>query len=499
MGSSVSKNVSSIVTNAISKISSDIVQNSRVSTDSTQVISVSDITGNVSIDGNVSSQTATLNMNALFEALSSSENQQKILFEVAQQSKSLTKDLNLVQYADSNNTISTMVNATASILSTISQTCKIFSTQTQEINIERVVGNVNITNNIQDQITRIFSQCTEKAVSENKQLQDVVSSLNQTATSTTEGLSAWALAGIVAAVLGIPIIGASVALPKILKFLFPLILLTGVIFIVLYTTKTKEEMKLTAYSTFIKTSCQTQLLSTDASNEFEAQQKCQNDPKCKGFDWKIYDVQPDGLISFSPAFAQYYSDIQPPDCTVAQDRANIVSPIQTSKGIGMPTPTTPGDVYLHTGTGIWYQRNEKWPTLWQPMGSFTTSTFSNIDWGFSDPPSAVQTNIVTDIDTLPFANDSVYVQISRLLDTFTVYRLNGVSWIEERKSKGPGIKINAPKQTNTSGIKTVTKPTWMLYTGIGAITLGIFGMFIERGLKKEKYTLQECSAFPFKF
>lgn len=241
MGASTSKNISSIITNAVAKVSSEIVQKTSLSADSSQVISVSDVAGDVNVSGNKFTQKATINMIALFDALAQEENQQKILVEVAQQSKSLTKDLNLVQYADAQNIVNTVVNATVSILSKVSQNCKALTSQTQEIIIERIYGNVNILNNVEDQVSKLFEECTEKTVVNEKLTQDLANLIDQAATSTTAGLSPWAIAGIIAAVLGLPVLGVSLAIPKLLKFLFPIFILVGLVFIVMYSTRTKDE------------------------------------------------------------------------------------------------------------------------------------------------------------------------------------------------------------------------------------------------------------------
>jgi len=505
MGASTSKNISSIITNAVAKVSSEIVQKTSLSADSSQVISVSDVAGDVNVSGNKFTQKATINMTALFDALAQEENQQKILIEVAQQSKSLTKDLNLVQYADAQNIVNTVVNATVSILSKVSQNCKALTSQTQEIIIERIYGNVNILNNVEDQVSKLFEECTEKTVVNEKLTQDLANLIDQAATSTIAGLSPWAIAGIIAAVLGLPVLGVSLAIPKLLKFLFPIFILVGLVLIVMYSTRTKDEMKLTSYSEFILKNCQV-VLDKSLSNVSaeDAANACSTDSNCVGFDWKTYDINENGFITTIPEpFVQLYSSIEPKDCKVSQDKSNIFSIPQATQGTVVPNINSIngniGDIYLLQTTGIWYQRTDKWPTGWQPMKQFTSTPFTTISWGFNDPPGINNIDPATVIDeSINIPEGTVYIQISKILQNFTIYRVKGNKWQNEGKQNGPGVLFPGGS-SNTSGIKTVFKPTWMLYAGIAFILTGIVGLFVSKNYTEEKYTLEECKTYPFKF
>lgn len=482
MGASVSKNIASIITNSISKISSEIIQRTQLTTDSSQIISVSDIQGDVNISGNTFSQKASINMTALFDALTQEENQQKILLDVVQNAKSLIKDINLVQYSNSNDTLNTIVNATSNILSNINQNCKIFLTQNQEIIVERVVGNLNITNNVQDQINNLFQDCNERAVSENKILQDLSASLNQTASSTTAGLSPWALAGIIAAALGIPIVGAAVALPRLLKFIFPILILVGIIFLILYNVQTREEMIMTAYSDLLQTNCQVQLLKEiNDVTAINAANVCKADSNCKGFDWKLFD----NTGTAGQVVARLYSNIEPSNCQVKQDTLNPLRIPNLDQGKIIPTLQNTigneGDVFLNQNNGVWYQRTNKWPTGWQPMGQFINDPFTTISWGFNDPAGLVQNE---GDEPIIFPEDTVFVKVTRFIDNYIVYRFKNKRWNEQRRIKGPGINHSISSESNTSGIKTIVKPTWMLYSGLASLITGVVGFFIYNAMNQ---------------
>ena len=105
MGASVSKNIANVVTRSVAKVSSNIIQNSKLSTDNTQIISVKDVHGDVHISGNRFTQVATINMEQLMDALSTEGAQQSIMQELAQEAKSVTSGLNLGQFSDAQNTL----------------------------------------------------------------------------------------------------------------------------------------------------------------------------------------------------------------------------------------------------------------------------------------------------------------------------------------------------------------------------------------------------------
>lgn len=56
MGSAVSKNITKAATEAVAKVSNNIIQDSKLTTDQTQIISVSDVDGDVNISGNTFTQ-----------------------------------------------------------------------------------------------------------------------------------------------------------------------------------------------------------------------------------------------------------------------------------------------------------------------------------------------------------------------------------------------------------------------------------------------------------
>jgi hypothetical protein len=101
MGASISKNVSENITRSMATISTNIIQNTEISQNSKQIISVSNIEGDVVISGNTFTQEAKINMSSLMKALSSDEAQQEILQNLIQESKAEISGLNLFQFSQS--------------------------------------------------------------------------------------------------------------------------------------------------------------------------------------------------------------------------------------------------------------------------------------------------------------------------------------------------------------------------------------------------------------
>jgi len=538
MGASTSKNISHSVTKAIAKVSSDIIQNTKLSLDQGQVISVQDVDGDVVISGDRFTQKATINMTSLLDALSKEESQQKVLMELAQESKSITSGLNLAQFSDAQNIMNSLIDATVSLLSTISQTCSVFSHQFQNINISRVKGSVRIENDVFEQMYDLLQNCSEKAVSENRALQDLASKLEQKASATSEGLSLMWVALIAFLVVGTPLIGGTLLGVTFLKIIFPVFVAIGFVFIAIYFYNTDEEMKLTGFSTLIKNSqvCNgtTQVAGPQLGNIYRAPLgrhrsyqylsdprrgypyhypnqfynvksydsvanaalACKQDPTCVAFDWKGLNISEFGVGTPITPETIFYSDVSK-ECKNSLDADNLHLldvPIATS---GPQPPTRDGfngkvgDIYLDTTTSHWYQFAHDWPTGWKPMGVLSSEPFSTISWGSVNP------NVSND----SAQENEIYVYFNEANPIyFHIFKYKN-GWLEERKIRGPGLIPATPSIINTSGFKEEHRnKTWMLYTGIGCLVIGIVGtMYTFARKESRKESFEGCNTYPFSF
>ncbi|UUT40472.1 myristylated membrane protein [carnivorous sponge associated iridovirus] len=500
MGASVSKNVSNAVTKAVAKVSSNIIQNTQLSQDMAQVVSVRDVHGDVHISGNTFTQHATVNMHTLLDALSTEEAQQSIMQELAQEAKSVTSDLNIGQFSDAQNTMNLLMQATINLLTSIGQTCKAFNRQHQAIVVKRVSGNVYIQDNVFQQMYNILQNCTEKAASNNRLLQDLSSKMSQTASAKSEGISDWVLVALLAVFIGIPVIGGVVAGQAILKFIFPIILVAGIVLLVLYYVRGKQVMKEVGFSTFIENTplcmpSRAEITPSIYANTVEASNACKANATCKAFDWKGIDVAQNGTYTvLDDPVTKFYSGVSD-KCSTAIKPDNVKllrypvffqGDLDPNDPLAITGTVNKGDVYLNTTNGVWSQK----VIQWQPRGTVTTNSYNRIAWGYINPTTPRTGNTPYDVPILDSPmDDDVYVYANQhnpaYLYLFRYDTSNG--WVQEQKIKGPGLVPDTPAIINSSGIKEIEKTAWMLYAGIAGIVIGAIGSVITLYTKKEKY------------
>lgn len=476
MGASFSQNIIDSVTKTISTISTTIIQSTQLTEDSTQLISVKDINGDVHITGNQFKQTATINMQALMDSLQTAEAQQSLIQELTQDAKSIISGLNIGQFSDATNTLNTLIEAELSIVVQIGQVCATGVNQYQEIIVERVKGNVYIQNNVFNQMANIVQNCVQNIVSNNKSIQEAINKAAQSASSSAKGISEWAAVLVAAIVFGLPVVGGVAGGIYALKYIFPVFIIVGAVFLVVYYWKSTIDMKMTGYSTLInktpvclfkptdqkpQTSYKTQ---NDASNE------CLSNNDCKAFDWIAGEVKTDGSLQPYPTpqtfFYSEVSNICQP--SIKPDAVSVLYTPKMFQFTGPPyTVTIPdvknGDIYLNINTADWYQLDSG---VWKIKNKFTQS-FNNISWG-TVIPSLIQG-----------ANDNdVYIYTnSTNPSVFNMYRFKQSQWQTEGQFEGPGLIPSATSlpYTNTSGFKVVERnPIW-LYGGIAFLGVGIIG------------------------
>lgn len=474
MGASVSKNISNSVTKAIAKVSSDIIQQTKLSQDQAQIISVKNIHGDVHVSKNTFEQKATVNMKSLLDALSKEESQQKILMELAQHAKSITSGLNLGQYANAQNIMNTLIESTVNLLTTISQTCAAFTKQFQEITIKRAVGNVYVNDNVFDEIYNVLQNCFEKAVADSESIQNLTNKLSQSASATSEGLSGWVLVALIAVVIGTPVIGVAIGGSMFLKFIFPIMLIIGSILLVLYymNVNAKEKMKLLGFSSFIQNTpvCFATPLDfrVQPQTATEASNMCFDNVNCQAFDWKGLNVLDTGKFNEISPVANFYSNVSK-DCVknIMADNTILLRTPEAFQGIAEPNEilgSRKGDIYLNTTNGTWYQKN----IGWEPMGIMTNVKFNKITWGSIDPMTSSLLSSPTIDDVY------VYRNISNPL-YFYVYRFRTGNWQLEHKIRGPGLIPATSSIINTSGFKQLERSEWMLYSGLVCTIVGFAG------------------------
>jgi hypothetical protein len=465
MGATESKNVESVITRSIAKVSSEIIQTTQLSTDSSQVISVTNIHGDVHIEGNKFTQIATINMQALLNALSTETAQQALLTEVIQEAKSVTSGINLGQYANASNLMNLLIEATVSLFTTIKETCKLFLKQTQSIIVDRVEGDVYIKNNVFEELNNIMQNCVEDSISNNTLFQTLTTKLKQEATAKAEGISGWILVALLAIVIGLPIAGGVIGGVVILKFIFPLLFVAGAVLIVMYFVWTYKTIDVIGYSQGIETLCDTQgEVHSDIASAEDAKTLCGDD--CAGYDWDSATKE----ATLFPTLTQECLNIMKtsdPDDTTATEVPTFFSGDTVP---GIVQDAAPGDVYLDTETGDWYQMSDN--EEWQSKGNLA---HSEMEWGPRLPANPVNGEIFATYN--PEFPSRFYIK---------EFDEDEDDWTDLHNVQGPGVIADA-KIPNVSGIRVLKRRDWALYGGIAGLVVGILGSIYSFMMMDENF------------
>lgn len=485
MGSAVSKNISKVTTEAIAKVSNKIIMDTKLSTDQSQVISVSDVDGDVHISGNTFTQKANINIKSLLNVLIQEDVQQDLTMQIAQACKSIVSGLNIFQFPNAQNEINTFLKASAELVNTVSLNCAASLSENQVITITRTKGDVYITDNIMTQLADIFESCIEDAVSKNSVYQKLQEKIDQSATSKAEGLDLWQIIILVAIVLGIPLASVVGGVAVIGKFLFPTSIVAGVGCLVLYYTWIDESIYSHAFSPLIRNiaNCNAKPLAATSnaySNSTAAAEACKQNKYCAAFDWQGAVIDNLGNhTSFSPPQTTFYSSIGP-GCekavTSSPDHSKLFRNPVFIKGSGLPTKFE-GDVYLDISTADYYFFNQDTST-WIKQGSFAHNDFTSrnsINWGTVIPTTNTQ-GVPGSIYVYYAASNPLY---------FHIYVKNPDAWkLYTPPLKGPGLIPNTPANINVSGFTTIKHKVWLLQFGAALIIIGLLGTAISISKKK---------------
>lgn len=476
MGSAVSKNITKATTEAIAKVSNNIISTTKLSTDQTQIISVTDVDGDVHISDNIFTQKANINIKSLLNVLIQESVQQDLTMQIAQACKSIVSGLNIFQFPNAQNEINLFLKGSIELMNTISQSCFASLSENQTITVSRIKGNVYITNNVMSQIADIFQSCVQDAVSKNTIFQQLQEKIDQNASAKAEGLDLWQIIILIAIVLGIPFVSVIGGMAVVGKYLFPLSIITGAGCLVAYYTWVDESVYSHAFSSLIRNlpNCNAKPLFATSNaylNSSSAAQACANNKNCVAFDWQGAIIDRDGNHrSFKPPQSTFYSSIGfgcEQAITSSPDHSKILRNPVFVKGNEPPTKID-GDAYLDVTTANYYFFDQE-TRAWIKQGSFAHSDFTNrnsINWGTILPSSTTQ-GIAGSIYVYYDLNNPIY---------FHVYVKNPDGWkLFTPPLKGPGLIPDAPDNINVSGFTTIKHKQWLLYMGGALLVVGILG------------------------
>ena len=555
MGAAQTKNTANAVMEAVARTTTDIYNKSENSTAQQQLIEIKDVKGDVTISGNKFDQNAKINTENLLRALTNTQQQQELAQSISQSAESLVSGINLGQYSSAENITNAFMSASMEITTNIGQVCEGKLAQNQTLNVEQVGGNFKLTENSFNQVADIFAKCIADVTSNNTQVQKLDQELSQKAVAKTEGISPWALFGIIAAiavivalvVLGPAALLAGKIMALIATFFFPILAITGIGLLVYYFTSQQTEMVSTQFSMGLQNAkaCGAQdpyTPTTIYNNYYDAGFACKNDSECQGLDW--FPATDASGTNPKTVFFKTVTDPNPTTCnpSVSADQTQkntssttlILRPTLFS-GTTAPTANLPNqrenDMYLNTVTGDMYKSVAKYDYTTSPA---TVTVEWKRDNGVIKPvyniynqyPAIKKDTPITLIDakeqsisnkTFKDANgnniEGYIIVYNDLYTGFKVFKQTVEKTEAVIGDASGGLVLiasavpNSPKPTQTiwSGTKYVIKNNALLISGIVLLIVGIIGTIVsvilyiqksralDKALKSKKENIQGLS------
>jgi Lipid membrane protein of large eukaryotic DNA viruses len=509
MGASISSNVTNLVTNAIVRTSNEVIQTAHAEQNQSIIIAVNNTTGDVVISGNVIKQVATVSMSGLSQALNNSDNNIKLDQQIAQMAKAIISGLNLAQLADANNTVDSLIKTCIDVKNATIQSCLMNTTQTVNLTVEGTKGNVSVVNNQFTQLATAIQSCVEKAVGNNKSLQDISSTIQQAATSEAKGLSLAMIALIVVA-MALTGVGGVYAGSKII---FPAVLIGAIVSFVLYFQWTVREVS--SYSFVANTISETNDCSIPKSAGIQetsgsaksASEKCENDSTCAAYEWYNGEAVFYNNMNISNSCKSYYANGSHKDTTP------VIKQMIFKKGDRNPSNSDVANAWLNTSDGSFWINGDPNVLKYYPYGRLSARARYNyasggvyagdsdivgqegwnkqddnlgkrpnrtIDWG-DGPPVTISSQAEGDV-WIDYKNPS-------LLRVYTYTGVQGgvgFAWQSGISVKGVGPIINSNAAASKSvGFAIDSKKSWLLYLAIGLLIVGVIGMAFTSGMFKK--------------
>lgn len=312
MGASSSTNIINETLEAVTNITTNIMQTNDVAAYTTQFIGIN---GNV-IDSDVTisgvTQISDLNVDtaALFSATADEDVQQDMSQTLTQLAASTTSGINLGNFSKSYNSGTMLCSATMNLTTNMSTTCEANAQTSQFIGVNGNVqgSTVTITDIDQESVTDLVSKCLGSSLASITAVQDLQQDADQTAKATTKGFSIWGLVALLLVALLMVIMPMEFmvkdVITMVLYFIWPMIMITGAIFCLLYFTSTQKDMTMISFSKGFSESADGaacvgggEKSSKVYTSYIDAANACKSNSNYKAFDWLLYDVNEDGTIT----------------------------------------------------------------------------------------------------------------------------------------------------------------------------------------------------------
>jgi len=474
MGSSSSRNISQNFMTAISKVATNLINKTTLSTDSTQLIYVEGTGGNVNISGVNQKMTATINVSGLMKSMTSQESQTSLASMLQQTAKSEASGINVFQFTSAVNEIDQTMKSVMDVVTNITQECASNNVNSQKIEVVNTNGNVTLSDVSQQTVTNIISSCIYDAVSSQTAVTDLTSTISQSATALSKGtdLNGLAWAAVVFALvetlaLFAPLIVGEAAITFIIGKLIGIIgILVGlgfiIYFLITYNNHTTN-MVLTPYSKLIGSfgECSSVVLSTSTTyaSATAASSACESNGSAVGFDWNSVKVNDDGSVSLLPEpITTFYSSISDGCKSAVNSQPDLQKVLYEPSFVAQPTDPNKiganGDVWINTtNLHYWfYMSGEGWVSQSETLSKNAVS-------------SAVTLHISN--STASGGNSGDYWLNTNNASSLIVSLKSGDTWNTINTVAGPGYATRS-KCSQTTATATATSASASTATATAA-------------------------------
>jgi len=496
MGGAPSKNSVSIINEAIANVSTNILQEVDITSTVQQIIEAPKTGGDTTIENVTNDIRLNVNVAALSTALATSDSKQQIAAEIEQLAKSSMSGLNLFQFGESSNEIELVLKEMVNVGTNITQKCKTSVNTIQVISSGITEGNATIKNSGNKMLGELYTNCVQNAVSNSSILQSFDQRIRQSAVTDIKGLTLDFLivliVGIIA-IIGLFIGGtfATVKSPTIALVIGGVLIITGIVFIYLYSRKNAamaaaNQMSSKLFSVLFSNSSACtgiEILSTvdTIASAIDAENACALNADCKAYDFEAYLVdtetneaamlpKPKTTLYGLPSPGCYKSVAEaPPDTVVLFEFPGW------NNGRGAPSTSLPGTVYVNTDTSQYWVRSAP-KTAWKSQNDvFLVARDTPISM------SSVSPDLANPAKDKPFV---LYDETK--LDKVDVYAYDATlkKWVFSKSNPITGVTMipSVPPVINASGVKddksaeVKKRYTYYLIIGIVSILLGLILM-----------------------
>jgi len=341
-------------------------------------------------------QTNTADMNSVQLTYTSTEAQQQMLLQMAQQSTAVTKGIQLLpQSSTATNIINANMKMQMSIVTNISNECNT-TEENHYVYDESGYNTAIFYDNSIKQVNDTNSKCTQVALTKTQLSQTMTAQLAQIASATTAGISLWAFL-LIFAIFAAFVLGAFYIGEEFLAFILGAGCIGGAIACLWLGYVKHTAVAWYGFSPGIQNSCPSKFTAVGEAIYYSSSEKAQQDCLDKGYVALDYILADQGDPNLSgddpgdnPGYATFYTgdyiDLTKMDTcenirNCNMDEGNkIISFTNPAYANGSDTPQddAPGDVYLDNDNGnLWYKL-PPYADPTNPSKGFDSSP--NFDW-----------------------------------------------------------------------------------------------------------------------